>query len=176
MSNDTNMPPVNDTPVVSDIPLDALSEASDLGTRHLLFYIDNLIYGVPLSLVLEIIQVPRIIQVPMINDHIKGIINLRGKVIPVVSVRRKFHLPEEEHVPNAKISIVVLDIEGVNVGLVVDSVSEVATFDDRALSEPPASTNFSSKFLSSIAELKDKVVLNIDFDKFFQEDMQIHVE
>ncbi len=112
----------------------------------------------------------------MINDHIKGIINLRGKVIPVVSVRKKFHLPEEETEEGAKISIVVLDIDDINVGLVVDSVSEVATFDQRALSDPPASNNFSGKFLSSIAELKDKVVLNIDFSKFFQDDISLHTE
>ncbi len=169
MSNET-------TAAASEIALDALSEASDLGTRHLLFYIDNLLYGVPLSLVLEIIQVQRIIQVPLINDHIKGIINLRGKVIPVVSVRHKFNLPDEDLEPGAKISIVVLDIDDINVGLVVDSVSEVATFEARELSEPPNSTNFSGKNLSSIAELKDKVVLNIDFNKFFQDDMSLHID
>lgn len=141
----------------------------DLDTRYLLFFIDGMLYGVSLALVLEIIQVQNITQLPNVSSHISGIINLRGKVIPVVDVRTKFGLPDVP--PTDKTCIVVVEYNENTVGLVVDSVSEVATFANAKLSPPPESANFSNRYLSSIAELTDKVVLNIDFESFFHDDI-----
>ena len=141
----------------------------ELEGRHLLFCIEEVLYGVSLVLVLEILQMQNITRLPNVANYIKGIVNLRGKVVPVVDVRLKFNLPEKEH--TNKTCIIVLDIKGTHVGLIVDSVSEVATVKNTTLSDPPSDTNLPNQFLSSVAEIGEKVILNIDFERFFQDDM-----
>ena len=140
--------------------------AEELDGRNLLFYIEDRLYGIPLALVLEIIQIPNITQLPYVGHSIKGIVNLRGKVVPVVDVRLKFNLPEKEY--DDKSCIIVLDIQGTHVGLIVDSVFEVANVDTADLAAPPGGKGFSTEFLSSVAEINGAAVLNIDFERFFQ--------
>ena len=143
----------------------------DLDSRYLLFYIDEILYGVSLTLVLEILQIQNITHLPNVANYVKGIVNLRGKVVPVVDVRLKFNLPERPH--SDKTCIIVLDINGTQVGLVVDSVSEVATFKNAKLSSPPAVSSVANQYLSSVTEIGGRVILNIDFERFFQDDMSI---
>ena len=141
----------------------------ELDGRYLLFYIDDMLYGVSLILVLEILQVQNITHMPNVAPYIKGIVNLRGKVVPVVDVRLKFNLPEREYCD--KTCIVDLDINDTQVGLIVDSVSEVATVKNVKLADPPSEARFANQFLSSVTEINGKVILNIDFERFFQDDM-----
>lgn len=141
----------------------------ELNGRYLLFYIDNALYGVSLALVLEIIQIQTITRLPGVPAYIKGIVNLRGKVVPVIDVRTKFHLPERPY--DDKTCIVVLDIHDLHIGLIVDSVSEVVTVESEQLTAPPDVGDAATRYLSSVSEVGDRVILNIDFDKFFQNDI-----
>lgn len=137
----------------------------DLEARYLLFNIDELVYGVSLVLALEILQVQVPTKIPNVGGAIKGIINLRGKVVPVIDVRLKFGLPEKEYTD--KTCIIILEIDGMQIGLIVDSVREVATIADNDMSNPPNGNGFSDKFLSSVAEIDGQIILNLDFNRFF---------
>ncbi len=144
-----------------------------LDDRYLLFTIDNTYYGLPLALALEILTVQSITKLPRVADYVKGIINLRGKVIPVLDVRKKLGIPEHEYEDTN--CIIVIDIRDMHVGLIVDMVSEVATVPSDRVIPPPKTVGEKSNFISSVSQLDDKIVLNLDCDKFFQNDFEIAV-
>lgn len=150
------------------ISADALEE---LNNRYMLFYIGEAIYGVPLALVLEIIQFQKITHLPTLPHHIKGIVNLRGKVVPVIDVRLKLNLEERPY--DDKTCIIVLDIHEMHIGLIVDSVLEVFTPAEGSLAPPPTTGDQGGKYLSSVGQFKNKSVLNIDCDKFLQNDLDL---
>jgi len=143
---------------------------SDLKDRYLLFNIEDTKYGVSLEYVLEIINVQNITSVPGVAHYIKGIINLRGKIIPIIDVRIKLGLPEREY--DDKTCIIVLNIHEMNAGVIVDSVSEVVSAENSQLSAPADVGEASSRYLSSILEIDNKIVLNIDCEKFFKSDLE----
>lgn len=146
-------------------------QSSDLDGRYLLFRIADSLYGVVLALVLEIIQIQSITKLPCVAPYVKGIINLRGKVVPVVDVRQKMKLPEKPH--DAETCIIVLEIQNMHIGLIVDSVCEVIRVESDSLATPPNTGDAAGCYLSSISEIGGKAVLNIDFERFFQDDIDI---
>lgn len=143
---------------------------NDLKDRYLLFNIEDTKYGFSLEYVLEIINVPSLTPVPGVAHYIKGIINLRGKIIPIIDVRLKLGLPEREH--DDKTCIIVLNIHDMQAGVIVDSVSEVVNAENSQLSVPADFGEASSRYLSSILEIDNKIVLNIDCEKFFSADLE----
>lgn len=147
-------------------------ELDDLHGRYLTFYIDQTFYGIELCNVIEIISVQPITRVPSLPEYIKGIINLRGKVVPVIDVRVKFN--QEERAYDDKTCIIVVTIDGMQVGLIVDSVVEVVSIGDGECNEPPELGRSGECYLSSIAKIDKKVILNIDCKKFFQRDLQLY--
>ena len=143
--------------------------SDDLNSRYLTFFIDGAVYGIALAHVIEIINIQDITQVPNIPSHIKGIINLRGKVIPVLDARAKMYKPEREY--DEKTCIIVITIHDMHVGLIVDSVSEVINSESNQLAPPPKIGSEEAQFLSSIIEQDNKVILNVNIEKFFQDDL-----
>ncbi len=142
----------------------------DLSSQFLTFYIDDAIYGIPLADVIEIINIQNITTIPNVPAYIKGITNLRGKVVPVLDVHLKMNKMETEY--NDKTCIIVVDIHEMQIGLVVDSVSEVITLTKEQMAAPPKNDEYGySQFLDSIVEMNGKIILNIDFDKFFKNDL-----
>ena len=100
------------------------NEFSTNGGQILLYYIDNVLYGIEIQYINEIISVMPITVVPRVPEFIKGVINIRGKVVPVISVRNKINKPEIPY--NDRTSIIIVEIEDLTVGLIVDSVREMA--------------------------------------------------
>lgn len=142
----------------------------DLNGRFLTFYIGRSIYGIELLHVIEIIGIQSITQVPGVPHYVKGIINLRGKIVPVIDVRLK--LDQEPRDYDDKTCIVVVIIDDMQVGLIVDSVSEVADIDASTLSQPPELSNgYTNSYLKSVSQIGEKVILNLDCDKFFQSEL-----
>lgn len=154
---------------MDELEMTAVSREDDLEGRFLLFDIDDTLYSIALRLVIEIIKVQSITQLPGVPGYIKGIINLRGGVVPVIDVRLKFGLPERPF--DDKTCIIVVVIHDMNIGLIVDNVNEVVTIDPSQLSEPPSVNGNGAGFLSSVAELGDKVILDINCETFFQSDL-----
>lgn len=145
----------------------------DLNGRFLTFYIDKTFYGIELAHVIEIISVQPVTRIPNLPHYIKGIINLRGKVVPVIDVRLKFNQPERPY--DDKTCIIVVTIDEMHVGLIVDSVAEVVTIDRNNCSPPPDLGNGAGdKYLRSIAKVGSKVVLNIDIERFFASELRTY--
>lgn len=135
--------------------------------RYLLFNIEESYYGLPLAMALEILTIQSITRLPRVAPYIKGIVNLRGKVIPVLDVRTKLGIPERAY--DDKTCIIVIDLHDMHVGLIVDMVSEVLTVAQEHVIAPPKNA---ASFISSVSQLDDKIVLNLDCETFFMTDLE----
>jgi len=146
------------------------AEAADdtLKNRVLTFVIDNQFYGIELKNVIEIIGVQPITVVPGIPPYLKGIINLRGKVITVMDVRMKFDKPEKPF--DERTCIIVVEVNDFTVGLIVDMVDEVINLTEENLAVTP---NFNrvnaNRYIKAIGKLGDQVRLIIDCDKLLND-------
>lgn len=134
------------------------------------FNIDDAIYAVEIKYIKEIIGVEKITFVPKIPDHIKGVINLRGKVVPVISVRRRFDIEEIPY--DNRTCIIVLEFEdGEQVGIIVDRVQEVVVAKPDDISKTPDSRNVNAnRYIRSIIHLDNGVRLLIDCNKLINDD------
>lgn len=141
----------------------------DLNNKYLSFFILDTLYSIELSNVIEIIGIQKITYVPNVPDYIKGVINLRGKIIPVIDMGIKFgDKPLEE---DYKTCIIVVYISGEQIGFIVDMVSEVVTINQENISTLPEFNNINhKKFLNNLIKIDGKIILNLDIYKLFQLD------
>lgn len=135
--------------------------------RFLTFTLEEEVYGIEIKYVTEIIGIQSITKVPEVPEYVKGIINLRGKIIPVIDVRIKFGKESMEY--NDRTCIVVIDIIEVSVGLIVDNVDEVLSIDDEEIAAPPANkTGFENRYIKGIGKSGGKVQLLLDCEKLLK--------
>ena len=133
--------------------------------KYLTFEIDNEEYGIDISYVIEIITVCAITWVPETPDFLKGVINLRGSIIPVIDARLRFRKPEKEY--DSLTCIIVIEYENYEVGLIVDTVNEVMLIPEEHISVPPsAKLKYQNQFIKNIGKVGDDVQLLLDIDKF----------
>jgi len=141
--------------------------------KHLTFLLESEFYGIPILKVKEIIGLMDITHIPRMPDFVKGVINLRGKIIPVVDLRIKFGLLQQEYKERTCIIVIEINKDGVikQNGLVVDAVSDVIAIDDANV-EPPLSIGNSAgnNFLTGIGKAKEKVILLLNVDKIFTDE------
>ncbi len=125
-------------------------------------------YGVDIGAVREIIRLQDITRVPRTPEFVEGVINLRGKVIPVVDLRKRFGLPAEEESKENR--IVVVDIGAQDIGVIVDAVTEVLRIATESV-EPPASviTTADSEYLLGIAKLDSRLIILLDLEQVLTE-------
>ena len=125
-------------------------------------------YGVDISQVREIIRMQEITRVPRAPEFVEGVINLRGKVIPVVDLRARFSMPSTERTDEH--GIVVVDVDGQDIGMVVDAVTEVSRTPSDSI-EPPSSviTTDDSEYLTGIVKTDDKLIILLDIAKVISE-------
>lgn len=154
---------------IKNIAEDALD---DLKGRYLTFFIDDTCYGIELLYISEIIGVQPITHIPNLPVYFKGVINLRGKVAPVIDVRLKFGQEERAH--DDKTCIIMVNISDMQVGLIVDMVADVVSMENALRNPPPETGRNGDRYLSSIANIGGKVILNIDCEKFFQSDLRLY--
>ena len=148
----------------------AAAKSDSLEGKLLTFQIQQAVYGVELDHVIEIISIQFITTVPNVPTYIKGIINLRGKIVPVLDVRLKLGLDELAY--DDKTCIVVVNVNEMQVGLIVDRVSEVVNVNQSNLFQiPELSQKKEHQYLQSIAQIDGKIILNLDFDSFFNDDL-----
>lgn len=121
-------------------------------------------YAVDILKVQEINRMKEITRVPNSPDYVEGVINLRGKVIPVVSLRKKFFLEEREN--DVQSRIMIMDIQGITMGLIVDAVSEVLRVPASIVEQaPPMTSNISTEFIRGIAKLEDRLIILLDMER-----------
>jgi purine-binding chemotaxis protein CheW len=124
--------------------------------KFLTFIIGDVTYGLDIRSITEIIGLQKITIIPDVPAYIKGVINLRGKVIPVMDVRTRFQLPRREY--DERTCIIVIDVEESTVGLVVDTVSEVLDIDDDSIEPPPnMGSNTASRYISGMGKVGNDV-------------------
>jgi purine-binding chemotaxis protein CheW len=138
-----------------------LKEEETQKGKYLTFKLGEEQYGIKIKYVLEIVGIQEITQVPEMPDYIKGIINLRGQIIPVMDVRIRFGKPPKAY--NGRTCVIVVSVGGNTVGLIVDTVSEVYTVREEKIVLPP-DLNYgnNSRFIQGIYKEKDQVKLLID--------------
>jgi len=140
--------------------------------RFLTFGIATEIYGISILSVVEIIRLVKIVNIPQSLPFIKGIINLRGKIIPVMSIRKRFDLTEKEF--DDRTCIIVVNIKGVDIGLIVDKVSEVLEIpSDKVEAMPQIGNSGHQRFVKGIGKIGDEVKILLDLDKLlFEEELE----
>ncbi len=141
--------------------------------QFLTFMIGEQQYGVEIKYVTEIIGIQNITDLPDLPHFMKGIINLRGKVIPVVDVRLRFGM--EERAYDERTCIIVVSINDTNVGLVVDTVAEVMNIPAESI-EPPPKVNSranGNRFIHGLGKVQDNVQILLDTQKLlFDEELE----
>ena len=142
--------------------------------RYLTFTLDHETYGIEIQHVIEIIGIQAITLIPEMPDYIKGIINLRGKIIPLMDVRIRFKKAAEEY--NDRTCVIVVDIDQMSVGLIVDRVSEVLTITDDNIVEPPQmNMGYPNRYLKKIGKVGSEVKLLLDCTKLLTEEEQMNL-
>lgn len=131
--------------------------------KFLIFTLEKESYGIEIKYVTEIIGIQQITEVPELPEYIRGIINLRGKIIPVMDVRLRFKKPFKEY--NDRTCVIVVDIREVAIGLIVDSVSEVLSISEDEIVAPPDMSKGSNKYIKGIGKVGSEVKLLLDCDK-----------
>ena len=121
-------------------------------------------FGVDILKVQEINRMVDITKVPRSPEFVEGIINLRGKVIPIIDLRKRFNMDLSDHDKNTR--IVVVDIEGQTMGMVVDSVSEVLRIPASTIEPTPdVVTSVESEYIRGVAKLDNRLLIHLDLSK-----------
>lgn len=148
--------------------LDLEEEEETQKGRFLTFALSNEIYGIEIQYVTEIIVIQPITQVPDMEDYIRGIINLRGKIIPVVDVRLRFKKAFRDY--NDRTCVIVVELNDISIGLIVDSVSEVIPIPDSDIVDPPDVKKGGSNYIRGIGKVDGEIKLLLDCERLLSED------
>jgi len=128
------------------------------------FKIGNEEFGINILVVQEIIKVIDITTVPNASNYIAGVINLRGRITPIVHLRKRLHLPIIKH--NKDTRIIVVEIEGKTIGFIVDEVQEVLRISTNITEKPPELvSDVESEYITAVAKLEDRLLILLDIDK-----------
>lgn len=150
------------------INTEMFDDGDTLKGKYLTFFIDNVTYAIEIKFVTEIIGIQPITEIPELPSYVKGIINLRGKIVPVMDVRLRFKKDQLEY--NDRTCIVVVDVNNISLGLIVDNVSEVVKISDDNIVPPPESnTGADNKYIKAIGKVDNKVNLILSCEKLMSD-------
>ena len=136
--------------------------------RFLTFGVSNEVFGIDIQHVVEIVGMQPITTVPEYPEYISGIINLRGKIIPVMDVRLRFKKPKREY--DSRTCIIVIDTGVIQIGLIVDSVSEVLDITKSDTVPPPDMYKGGRPFVSAIGKVGEEIKLLLDCQKLLDDE------
>ena len=129
-------------------------------------------YGIEITKIREIILITEITQVPQTPHYVKGLINLRSTVIPVIDLRARFDLPEAEATDESR--IMVLNVGTKTIGIVVDAVSEVLRVSNKDIAPPPPTVaGLGREYLTGLVKLDDRLLIMLDIDKILGDDEDV---
>lgn len=131
--------------------------------KFLTFTLGEEYYGIDIMYVTEIVGIQPITEVPELPDFVKGIINLRGKIIPVLDARLKFKKEPKDY--NDRTCIIVIDVQAISIGIIVDAVSEVLNISEENIVPPPNLNTGGSRYIKSVGKCEDHVTLILDCEK-----------
>jgi len=144
-------------------------EEDTLKDRYLTFSVGKETYGIEVKYVIEIVGLQKITAIPDFPEYLKGIINLRGKIIPVMDVRLRFKKEPIEY--NDRTCVIVADIKNTSIGLIVDAVSEVITIPEQDIAQPPKlSRDVGNRYINKIGKVGNEVKLLLDCEKLLTDE------
>ena len=152
-----------------DIP-DVIVEDEIQKEQYMTFKCSDEIYGISIKYVNEIIGLSQITKVPETQDYLIGLINLRGKIIPVIDVRIRFGKEPLEY--NDRTCAIVIDVKSTVIGLIVDAIDEVAAFAENEITPPPSVSDLAiqaKKYVFGIGRVNGEVKLLLDPDKLIND-------
>ena len=152
----------------SILELTGLENDETLKGKYLIFAMGTELYGIEIRYITEIIGIQPITEIPEMPEYVKGVTNLRGKIIPVMDARLRFKKEERDY--DGRTCIIVLDTGGASVGLIVDSVSEVLSIEEADIAEPPEMSQGGRKFVKGIGKVGGGVRLLLDSQRLLTDD------
>jgi purine-binding chemotaxis protein CheW len=159
----------------AEILEDSLEDEDTQEDKFLTFILNKEEYGIEIRYVTEIIGIQNITGVPDMPPYIKGVINLRGKVIPVMDVRLRFGAPERPY--DDRTCIVVINIDYQSVGLIVDRVSEVLDIPKNEIEPPPkVKKGNENRYIQGMGKVGEKVKILLDAHKLLYEQSKLFFE
>lgn len=147
--------------------------AEKLAGKYLTFKLADEEYGLEILKVQEIIQMQAVTKVPRTPDYVRGVINLRGKVIPVVDLRKKFRFPECEDTEKTCIIVVQVtnDANMIIMGIIIDEVKEVLDIDADNIEETPSfGASIDTEFILGMGKIENSVKILLDIDRVLSND------
>ncbi len=140
---------------------------SVIENKYVVFKLDKEYYGIPINHVIYIEKMHDLTRVPNGPNYIKGVINLRGEVIPLIDLRQKLNMETKEADDNSR--IIVVSEEDIIIGLVVDSSSEVIEINEEDIDSPPlADDNEDLSYVNGVGKAKDRLVILLDLSKILE--------
>ncbi|HKL11523.1 MAG TPA: chemotaxis protein CheW [Clostridia bacterium] len=129
--------------------------------QYLTFILGDEYYGIDISSVIEIIGMQKITRMPEQPDYVNGVINLRGRIIPTIDVRKRFGKEKVDY--DERTCIIVVDVKDTMVGFIVDRVDEVTSIAGDKIAEPPSLNNdFKTGYVKGIAKLDTKIIMILE--------------
>lgn len=145
------------------------NEADESSEKYLSFLIDRQYYAFHINDVREIIEMQDITPVPEFPDYAKGIINLRGTLIPIIDVRLRFCKNEMDY--NERTCIIILNLPEIEVGFIVDTVDEVLDIDNEDISPVPKLSDIKTRrFIQGVGKTANKIIMILDAKKMLNDD------
>lgn len=139
------------------------------------FRLHNEEFGVEITDVREIVKVGHITRLPHVADYVEGVTNLRGEVIPVISLRKRFGLEAQENTQNTR--IIIFEVKGGMVGFVVDSVTETLRLSEDAIDPPPSNVaGLKADYLAGVGKLQDRLIILLKVDKVLTSEENIQLQ
>ncbi len=140
---------------------------------YLTFKLGEEVFAANVGKVLNILEMTKITEVPKAPEYMKGVINLRGTVLPVIDTKVKFEMGQTEYTTNTCILVLEIEMDGdtIQVGAIVDSVQEVLEIDDDQVQPPPSiGTKYRSEFIEGMVKVNEEFIMILDMDKVFSLD------
>lgn len=163
--------------MAEELKSELLEEDAQKG-KFMVFQTGKESYGISISYVNEIVRMQPITAVPEVEDYIKGLINLRGRIIPVIDVRIRFKMEPIEYTD--KTCIMIINVKSTTIGLIIEKIAEVDTIMDEDIVPPPSlghRENEQSKYVYGLARNGDTVKLLLDPEKLIKdEDIEVMEE
>lgn len=138
-------------------------DTSEMDGKYLTFWTAKQLFGVPIAHVVQIVGMQAITEIPEFPSYAKGIINLRGSIIPLIDIRLRLGKPECDY--DERTCIIVTSIEEKDVGFIVDAVDAVTAIQDKDIAPPPQVSGSMSNYITGVGKLEDGVALLMDARK-----------
>ena len=135
--------------------------------KYLTVWIDRQLYGMPISNVVSIVGVQKIVPVPEFPYYAKGVMNLRGSVIPIIDMRLRLNLPEIEY--GARTCIIIATVRGQDVGFIVEGVNEVTSVGENNMMQAPSVGQPTGAYIEGVFQLDGELILNVSVEKLLSD-------